>query len=267
MTRSANAVVRLLVLVVFVSACGSDAGNRDPDGSRQGSATGDCAKPEEVLEEFLLDFYANCMPTGDTVLIVQGLPNVSEVYSRSGAVGRQLSYVDGFSFDEGAATEPLDRCFIDAEEIFKTTGVWFFSANMQTLRSAFGVEGSEDLLDELNIADNDELSIGVAVTIDVGVTGQGGPYAAVVSQAVAGVEDSSQVAMSGGAVQVNYNPGQNGAIDWQIYSYDEETWTGIAVFSSTDKANTYNDREYSPYTDVSWVGDPNYAFKIALLCK
>lgn len=195
----------------------------------------------------------DCMREGEATYVVVGLPDVSGVYSsRDGNLA-----LEGFSFDERAGFEPIGRCFVDPTHVFRSKGV--YSTGQFTQRNDAGVEvlsGSSEL-----------------ITVDIGRTGGGGPYAAVVAESLTtGGDESSRgdsfnpdFAVS--LVTHNYNPGQDGAVAASFSVWDEERWTGVATFKSTGEAHTYNNRDYIPWTDSDSRTAPNYSFTIALFCK
>lgn len=183
----------------------------------------------------------DCIAAGETVMVVTGLPLVSGVYeSRGGASG-----VEGWSLDDRARFEPIGRCFVDPVHVFTT----------KIVHADFDVDDQRQ--------DDNDGSVGsqysVLTTVQVGMSGEGGPFAAVVREESFIQDDDSTIAAS--VVSHNYEPTQDVNVDYGIW--DEETLTGIATFTS----RSYNNREYLPWTDAEWPGTPNYAFTITLVCK
>ncbi|MCP3976731.1 MAG: hypothetical protein GY720_19775 [bacterium] len=182
---------------------------------------------------------------GETVLIVEGLPGVSGAYSsRQGNLS-----LEGWTLDEASFDQPVNRCFVDSDHVFRTKAV------------------HAEILDESNKSGR-VTDAGSLTTIDVGVTGGGGAFAAVVFEI--GTVENEYSASEPVALYVpthNYNPGQDGAMKVEFDVWDKNNWTGVATFTSTAEAETYNNRDYSPWTDAQWLGSPNYAFTITLICK
>lgn len=235
------ALALVFLAVAWVAARGSDEAS-DPVVNSDGSpcfdwtldstdSLSDLSDPngEYISVDDVVKAYDECLQAGDSVFIVQGLPQVSGIY-RSTAGNMAL---ESFSFAEGAQNQPIGRCFVDKEHIFKSKAV---------------------------VAQGTALT-----TIDVGVTGQGGPYAAVVRESIVTTgEDSSATAS---LVTHNYNPGQPNTVTASFPAWDADSWTGVAMFLPTEEAHTYNERDYSPWTESDDRNAPNYPFVIYLMCK
>lgn len=192
------------------------------------------SRDAELLINLEGDEEGQCLAEGETVMVVQGLPGVSGVYAtREGNVS-----VEGWSLDEGASDQPIGRCFVDPSTTFKTKAV----------ATVLTGEGQ-----------------GKLITIDVGRTGEGGPYAAVVGE-LGGLGDLAGAGLAAFEVTHNYNPG-SGFVKMDPVIWDESNWTGVATFTPTDEAETYNDRLYSPWTNTQYLGQPNHDFTIVLICK
>ncbi len=177
-----------------------------------------------------------CLAEGETVMIVDGLPGVSGVYaSRQGNVS-----VEGWSLGPGGDAQTIGRCFVDAENIFRT----------KVVASATADDGSET---------------DVLITVDVGLTG-GGPFAAVVGE-VGTLRAAGGQAAATFKVSHNYNPG-SGFVAMKGVVWDADNFTGVATFTPTNGAEVYNNRDFSPWTDTQYLGQPNYDdFAIILYCK
>ncbi len=167
---------------------------------------------------------------GQTVMIVEGLPEVSGVYASS----KGNLAIEGWSLDEGGYDQTVGRCYVDQDHQFRTKIVHSGS-----------LEGDEE-------------GGGVLTTIDVAITG-GGDFAAAVRE-VGRVDGTALF-----DVTHNYNPG-SGAVKALFDVWDEDNWTGVAIFESTGEAETYNNRDFSPWTDTQYQGQPNYSFTVILIC-
>jgi FAD/FMN-containing dehydrogenase len=136
----------------------------------------------------------------------------------------------------------IGRCFVDDDNVFMT----------KAIHSGMLEDGAEG-----------KAGSAVLTTIDVAVTGSGEPLASVVRE----------IGAAGGAAAFFipthvYNPGNRlGNFEVAFEVWDKNNWTGMAKIKSTSMTETYNNRDYSPWTGAEWLGSPNYAFTVTLFCK
>ena len=94
-------------------------------------------------------------------------------------------------------------------------------------------------------------------SIGVGVSAEGEPHMGI-WQAIGTGSDSK--------VFYHYLPNAREKVEikWNSFRWSrgENDWAGVASFSSV----TYNDRDFSPWTSVSYEGSPQFGFQITLFC-
>ena len=197
---------------------------------------------EFVTREGMIGVYKHtdaCLREGEMVMIVEGLPDVSGVYSsRDGNLA-----IEGWSEEPGGFDQTVGRCYVDQDHLFRT----------KIVHSGF-------LFDE----DGEETDHAVLTTIDVATTG-GGPLAGAVVE-VGGVATAGGVGAANFLPTHVYNPG-SGAVTASFDVWDKNNWTGVAEFESKGETETYNSRDFSPWTDTQYQGSPNHHFRVTLICK
>ncbi len=214
-----------------------------------------------------------CMEPGQTVIIVEGLPDVSGFYkTANGNVA-----VSGFATHGYASLANIGRCFVnDDGHPFETKAV----VSAGTEEFSFRDLGSADALVEYLGVDyvseqlGDEFletsegivtaQAGLFITVDVGISGSGDAFATVVGEIVKG---DSEYGVSPSFVTHVYEPAlyhENAEVIVHAERVPEvdNAFGGIAVFSST----SYNERNYLPWTDADWRGSPLYGYTITVLC-
>lgn len=202
---------------------------------------------EQRIRQDKLDL-VRCLAPGEVVVVVEGLPAVSHLY-RSAAGNLAVSGFGATAGPDPDIVSDVGRCYVNSN------GAAFQTKVVETLAGSISPRGGDEAIAQF-------------ITVDVGITLSGSPFAAVVRQqgqvsdAGAG---SPTLALMG--VTHNYEPAEYRSnaiinVDTPAAPPGSPEFHGVAVFSST----SYNNREYSPYTDFEWPGSPKYNFTITVLC-
>ncbi len=201
--------------------------------------------PTWTPEQFLNNHYENCVAEGETKVIVNGLPDVSGVYSTTGG---NVS-LEGWSLGDNEFFVNVGRCYLDDSHVFTTKAIQV-----------------SDTVSELAEDGSDAVVGGEFITVHFGMTGEGGPFAAVTREELLSIETTEgdgAVLPSMGLSRVTHNYSPHVDVTMVPGVFDPETFKGAFAFGS----QAYNDRDFQPWTDAPWNGTPDYLFEILVFCK